>query len=582
MRRLHAPSGRVPFQAPRPVAGGGPGLDSPPDAENTAPEGAGGVGAEPNLPPPAPACLAPTAAPPPPPLPKRAKFAAPSATAAAAAAHAPATTSAPAGTAAEAAPTAPAAYYLVLYCKRSGKKRINKSFADGVLEVRGEAALCLMDDEGKVVGRTRLKGCGGGLPPGATGEVGQWEFEVVEAAPAAAFASGELFIGRGGCGGGGGGAPALALARPGAGAGGPPSRAPLRHAGLGGRAGLTTTATAPTTTTTPAIPPPLFDLTAPDALVLAPAVPGVSSAVVADPFLVRRMRPHQREGLAFLYAAVTGARTPGQAGCVLAHEMGLGKTLTSLALMWTLLRQGGPGGRPLGRRTVVACPSSLVDNWAAEARKWLGDERFKAIALRPGADAPSAVAGFLHGGVHPCLIASYEALRKVGPSLAGRVDLLVCDEGHRLKAAGGNQTIASLKAIGCRRVVLLTGTPLQNDLSELFAVLVSVCGARRERGGKGAAGRGPRFFSSLVRSFFLLLPFPPGFRRARLPGHARRLHPRLCRPHRPGPGPGRQARRPGAGRPPGGGAGRPGGGRHPARPARGGRQRGQPAAVRRL
>ena len=116
-------------------------------------------------------------------------------------------------------------------------------------------------------------------------------------------------------------------------------------------------------------------------------------------------------------------------------------------------------GRPLGRRTVVACPSSLVDNWAAEAKKWLGDERFKVIALRPGpgVDAPGAVAGFLHGGVHPCLVASYEALRKVGPALAGRVDLLVCDEGHRLKATAGNQTIAALKAIGCKRTVLLTG-----------------------------------------------------------------------------------------------------------------------------
>ena len=48
-------------------------------------------------------------------------------------------------------------------------------------------------------------------------------------------------------------------------------------------------------------------------------------------------------------------------------------------------------------------------------------------------------------------------LRKVGPALAGRVDLLVCDEGHRLKASGGNQTIAALKGIGCKRIVLLTG-----------------------------------------------------------------------------------------------------------------------------
>jgi len=470
MRRVHAPSGRALFQVPRPA-------DAPPptEGENTAREAAGPEVAGPEAAPDAPLPSAVVA--------KRPKFAPPTTAtpttsappprpplAALAMSNAPTAAVGP-STTAPAAPAAPAAYYTVLYCKRSGKKRINKSFADGVMEVKGDARLCLMDDEGKVIGRTRLKGCGGGLPPGATGEVGGWEFEVVEPAPAAQFASGELFIGRGGdvAGGGGGAASALALStRPAGAAGGGPSRAPLRHAGMGGGRGAATR-TAPTTTTT-TLPPPLFDPAAPDALVLDPGTPGVSTAVVADPFLVRRMRPHQREGLAFLYAAVTGARTPGQTGCVLAHEMGLGKTLTSLALMWTLLRQG-PAGRPLGRRTVVACPSSLVENWAAEARKWLGDERFKVIALRPGGDGPAAIAGFLHGGVHPCMIASYEALRKIGPSLAGRVDLLVCDEGHRLKAAGGNQTIAALKAIACRRVVLLTGTPLQNDLSELYAVL---------------------------------------------------------------------------------------------------------------
>ena len=76
-----------------------------------------------------------------------------------------------------------------------------------------------------------------------------------------------------------------------------------------------------------------------------------------------------------------------------------------------------------------------------------------------------------HGTVTPMLIASYELLRKVAPALAGHVDVLVCDEAHRLKAVGGNKTIDALKALGAPRIVLLTGTPLQNNLDELFAMV---------------------------------------------------------------------------------------------------------------
>lgn len=62
------------------------------------------------------------------------------------------------------------------------------------------------------------------------------------------------------------------------------------------------------------------------------------------------------------------------------------KTLQVIALLWTLLRQG-PRGRPAVRRVVVATPSSLTGNWAAEVRKWLGDQRLRSMVLMPGANA---------------------------------------------------------------------------------------------------------------------------------------------------------------------------------------------------
>lgn len=67
---------------------------------------------------------------------------------------------------------------------------------------------------------------------------------------------------------------------------------------------------------------------------------GTATPVVVDPILRRHLRPHQREGVAFLYQCVMGLRMPGMHGAILADEMGLGKTLQILTLIWSLIRQG--------------------------------------------------------------------------------------------------------------------------------------------------------------------------------------------------------------------------------------------------
>ena len=61
--------------------------------------------------------------------------------------------------------------------------------------------------------------------------------------------------------------------------------------------------------------------------------------------------------------------------------MGLGKTLQSVALAWTLLRQGPYGGKPMAKRVLVVAPGSLVQNWGAEFNKWLGRERISVYAV---------------------------------------------------------------------------------------------------------------------------------------------------------------------------------------------------------
>lgn len=61
--------------------------------------------------------------------------------------------------------------------------------------------------------------------------------------------------------------------------------------------------------------------------------------------------------------------------------MGLGKTLQCIALVWTLLRQGAYGCKPVLKRALIVTPGSLVKNWKKEFQKWLGSERIKVFTV---------------------------------------------------------------------------------------------------------------------------------------------------------------------------------------------------------
>lgn len=200
--------------------------------------------------------------------------------------------------------------------------------------------------------------------------------------------------------------------------------------------------------------------------------------VVVDPNLSDKLRPHQREGVKFMYDSVTGVLIPDMFGCIMADGMGLGKTFQCITLMQTLLEQG-PECEPLIENAILAVPSSLVRNWANEIKKWLGD-KLNSLVIDNGtkAEIDKNIEYFMKPSVsrfrkrpYPVLIISYETLRMHDYALkGGEVGLLMCDEGHRLKNKD-NQTYQSLKQINCRRRVLLSGTPIQNDLLEYFSLI---------------------------------------------------------------------------------------------------------------
>lgn len=200
--------------------------------------------------------------------------------------------------------------------------------------------------------------------------------------------------------------------------------------------------------------------------------------VVIDPLLAKILRPHQVAGVKFLYRCTAGLMDASARGCIMADEMGLGKTLQCIALMWTLLKQG-PRGKKTIEKCIIVCPSSLVRNWANEIVKWLGEGVLTPLAV-DGKSTKNSELGLAlqqwsvatgRNIVRPVLIVSYETLRRNVDRLAGtEVGLLLADEGHRLKN-GDSLTFTALNALRCERRVILSGTPIQNDLSEYFSLL---------------------------------------------------------------------------------------------------------------
>lgn len=169
--------------------------------------------------------------------------------------------------------------------------------------------------------------------------------------------------------------------------------------------------------------------------------------------------------------------------------------LQCIALMWTLLKQSPDAGKSTIQKCVIACPSSLVRNWANElgevmccetwkiiankcSVKWLGKDAIHPFAIDGKASKEELVAQLRQWSiasgravVRPVLIVSYESLRLNVEELKNTpIGLLLCDEGHRLKN-GESQTFTALDSLNVQKRVILSGTPIQNDLSEYFSLL---------------------------------------------------------------------------------------------------------------
>ncbi len=159
--------------------------------------------------------------------------------------------------------------------------------------------------------------------------------------------------------------------------------------------------------------------------------------------------PYQRTGVRFLVGA-------GRA--LLADDMGLGKTVQTLAAC-ELLRLRGEAARIL-----VVTSASLKDQWAREIKRYA---RSEAVVVSGGAASRRAA---LESDA-PYKILNYEITWRELTSLQNLdADVLVLDEAQRAKNFR-TKTAATLRAIPSRFLFVLTGTPVENRLDDLYALL---------------------------------------------------------------------------------------------------------------
>ncbi|XP_076904169.1 protein CHROMATIN REMODELING 20-like [Bidens hawaiensis] len=201
-----------------------------------------------------------------------------------------------------------------------------------------------------------------------------------------------------------------------------------------------------------------------------------------------KLKSHQVAGVRFMWEniiqSITKVRSGDKGlGCILAHTMGLGKTLQVITFLYAAIRCVDLGLKAV----MIVTPVNVLHNWRHEFRKWSPNE-FKPLRVYMLEDVPRdrrlellkkwrAKGGALLIGytnfrnlslgrhIKDCHVAKeFRTVLQDGP------DILVCDEAHMIKNTQADTTQA-LKLVKCQRRIALTGSPLQNNLMEYYCMV---------------------------------------------------------------------------------------------------------------
>ncbi|KAF4338608.1 DNA repair rhp54 [Fusarium beomiforme] len=201
----------------------------------------------------------------------------------------------------------------------------------------------------------------------------------------------------------------------------------------------------------------------------------------------RRIKDHQIDGVRFIWNQIV--RDPSvRQGCLLAHTMGLGKTMQVITVLVALAEAAQSKDPSVvaqipedlrDPRILVLCPAALVDNWMDELLKWapvnlLGELRKISANMTPEERAAAVSAWASGRGI---LTVGYEMFKKIldmseelADLVTNRPDVVVADEAHNLKNRDTKTHMACSRFKTNSRIAL-TGSPLSNSVLEYFAMI---------------------------------------------------------------------------------------------------------------
>ncbi|KAH0499040.1 hypothetical protein TgHK011_006257 [Trichoderma gracile] len=199
----------------------------------------------------------------------------------------------------------------------------------------------------------------------------------------------------------------------------------------------------------------------------------------------KRIKDHQVNGVRFLWnQIIVDAET--RQGCLLAHTMGLGKTMQVITFLVAVLEAANSHDETIRdqipkdlrkSQTVILCPAGLVDNWLDEILMWsprglLGNVIKYESALKGDGVRLAAIKDWeRNGGV---LVLGHTMFWKLDANvrriLTGAASLVICDEAHAMKSAESllHQACQEFRT---RSRIALTGSPLSNNVQEYYSMI---------------------------------------------------------------------------------------------------------------
>ncbi|XP_058077693.1 probable ATP-dependent DNA helicase CHR12 isoform X2 [Magnolia sinica] len=189
----------------------------------------------------------------------------------------------------------------------------------------------------------------------------------------------------------------------------------------------------------------------------------IQEKVMEQPSMLQggELRPYQLEGLQWMLSLFNN-----NLNGILADEMGLGKTIQTIALIAYLLENKGVSGPHL-----IVAPKAVLPNWAHEFSTWAPS--IVAVLYDGRLDERKSMREEYSGeGKFNVMITHYDLIMR-DKAFLKKIHwyYMVVDEGHRLKNHESVLARTLVSGYRIRRRLLLTGTPIQNSLQELWALL---------------------------------------------------------------------------------------------------------------